>query len=77
MKKEERPIFRETFTIERFIKIFLIHRLSGFSPFMGDNDLETMANVTSIEWDFDDDSFDVISEEAKNFIEKLLIKNME
>lgn len=44
---------------------------------MGDNDLQTMANVTRADYDFDDESFDPISDEAKNFIQKLLIKDQE
>ncbi|XP_022257870.1 myosin light chain kinase, smooth muscle-like, partial [Limulus polyphemus] len=48
--------------------------LSGLSPFMGDSDLETMANVTKAAYDFDDESFDQISDEAKDFIAKLLLK---
>ena len=52
-------------------------RLSGLSPFMGDNDAETLSNVTLAEWDFDDEAFDDISEESKDFIEKLLIKRKE
>ncbi|TSK62570.1 Myosin light chain kinase, smooth muscle [Bagarius yarrelli] len=50
--------------------------LSGLSPFMGDNDNETLANVTSATWDFEDEAFDEISEEAKDFIGNLLKKNM-
>ncbi|KAG8186256.1 hypothetical protein JTE90_004232 [Oedothorax gibbosus] len=49
--------------------------LSGLSPFMGDNDMETMANVTKAEYDFNDESFDNISDVAKDFIAKLLIKD--
>jgi len=41
---------------------------------MGDNDSETLANVTAVEWDFEDEAFDVISEFAKDFIKKLLVK---
>jgi myosin-light-chain kinase len=44
---------------------------------MGESDLETLANVTRAEFDFDDESFDIISEEAKDFISKLLVKNRE
>jgi myosin-light-chain kinase len=44
---------------------------------LGDNDAETLANVTSGEYDFDDDSFDVISADAKDFIAKLLVKRKE
>ncbi|XP_072331662.1 myosin light chain kinase, smooth muscle-like isoform X2 [Scyliorhinus torazame] len=50
--------------------------VSGLSPFMGDNDNETLANVTSATWDFDDDAFDEISEDAKDFIDNLLKKDM-
>lgn len=50
--------------------------VSGLSPFMGDNDNETLANVTSATWDFDDDAFDEISEDAKDFISGLLTKDM-
>lgn len=49
--------------------------LSGLSPFMGESDLETMANVTKAVYDFNDESFDIISKDAKNFISKLLVKN--
>ncbi|CAG0898521.1 unnamed protein product [Cyprideis torosa] len=51
--------------------------LSGLSPFMGDDDMETMSNVTVGEFDFDDEAFDEISEDAKDFIRKLLVKNKE
>merc|ERR1711931_575851 len=49
--------------------------LSGLSPFAGDNDSETLTNVTSGEWDFDDPVFDDISDEAKDFITELLVKD--
>ena len=45
-------------------------------PFMGDNDNETLANVTSATWDFDDEAFDEISDDAKDFISNLLKKDM-
>ncbi|XP_034430179.1 myosin light chain kinase, smooth muscle-like [Hippoglossus hippoglossus] len=50
--------------------------LSGLSPFMGDNDNETLSNVTSASWDFEDDAFDEISDTAKDFITSLLKKDM-
>lgn len=43
---------------------------------MGDSDLETMANVTKAEYDFEDESFDNISDAAKDFISKLLLKDL-
>ncbi|XP_051986777.1 myosin light chain kinase, smooth muscle [Xyrauchen texanus] len=50
--------------------------VSGLSPFMGDNDNETLANVTSATWDFEDEAFDDISDQAKDFISSLLKKDM-
>ncbi|KAM8858183.1 LOW QUALITY PROTEIN: myosin light chain kinase, smooth muscle-like [Synchiropus picturatus] len=50
--------------------------LSGLSPFMGDNDNETLSNVTSATWDFEDEAFDEISDNAKDFISNLLKKDM-
>lgn len=69
--------FKKTFFLlfPSFLIIFWMTRLSGLSPFMGDNDLQTMSNVTSGEYDFDDEAFDVISDEGKNFIGKLLVRN--
>uniref|UniRef100_A0A8D8RG45 Myosin light chain kinase, smooth muscle n=2 Tax=Cacopsylla melanoneura TaxID=428564 RepID=A0A8D8RG45_9HEMI len=50
--------------------------LSGLSPFMGETDVQTMANVTIANYDFDDECFNEISEDAKDFIRKLLLKDM-
>lgn len=50
--------------------------LSGLSPFMGDNDSQTYNNITKAEFDFDDESFEDISGEAKDFISKLLVKDL-
>jgi myosin-light-chain kinase len=42
---------------------------------MGNNDVETMSNVERAKYDFDDDAFDDISDDARDFISKLLVKN--
>ncbi|XP_067258194.1 myosin light chain kinase 3 isoform X1 [Chanodichthys erythropterus] len=47
--------------------------LSGLSPFMGDNDAETMNNILHAKWDFDAEAFENVSEEAKDFISSLLV----
>lgn len=49
-------------------------RLSGLSPFMGDNDTETLNNVLAADWYFDEETFEGISEEAKDFVSNLIIK---
>ncbi|KAJ6664520.1 hypothetical protein lerEdw1_007177 [Lerista edwardsae] len=48
--------------------------LTGLSPFLGDDDNETLNNILACRWDFGDEEFDSVSEEAKDFITKLLIK---
>jgi len=48
--------------------------VSGLSPFMGDNEQETLSNVSLAEVDFDDDAFNDISSDATNFIESLLTR---
>uniref|UniRef100_UPI00398F7351 myosin light chain kinase 3-like isoform X2 n=1 Tax=Pristiophorus japonicus TaxID=55135 RepID=UPI00398F7351 len=48
--------------------------VSGLSPFLGDNDTETMNNVVHCNWTFDDECFGGTSDEAKEFIQGLLIK---
>lgn len=44
---------------------------------MGETDVETMGNVTLAKFDFDDDAFNDVSEEALNFITQLLVKDPE
>uniref|UniRef100_A0A8C6SNM8 Myosin light chain kinase n=1 Tax=Neogobius melanostomus TaxID=47308 RepID=A0A8C6SNM8_9GOBI len=48
--------------------------LSGESPFQGNNDAETLALVTEAQYEFDEESFEDISDEAKDFISSLLKK---
>lgn len=49
--------------------------LSGESPFQGNSDAETLALVTAAQWEFDEESFEEITEEAKHFISSLLDKD--
>lgn len=49
-------------------------RLSGESPFQGDDDAETLALVTAAQWEFSEESFEEITQEAKDFISSLLVK---
>lgn len=55
----------------------LYYRLSGLSPFGGENDEETLRNVKTCDWDFDSGTFSGISDEGKDFIKKLLIREPE
>ncbi|XP_042625090.1 myosin light chain kinase 2, skeletal/cardiac muscle-like [Cyprinus carpio] len=47
--------------------------LSGLSPFLGDDDNETLNNILACQWNFEEDEFSEVSEEAKDFISKLLV----
>eukprot|EP00106_Octopus_bimaculoides_P010081 XP_014777523.1 PREDICTED: myosin light chain kinase, smooth muscle-like isoform X3 [Octopus bimaculoides] len=51
--------------------------ISGLAPFTGETNGETLSNVTQAEYDFDDETFDEISDAAKDFISKLLVKKKE
>lgn len=48
--------------------------LSGASPFLGDTKQETLANITAVSYNFDEEFFSQTSELAKDFIRKLLVK---
>ena len=52
-----------------------LYSLSGLSPFLGDNDAETLANVAATDWDFDDPVWDDISDVAKDFLCRLMVKD--
>ncbi|KAJ1359849.1 hypothetical protein KIN20_018667 [Parelaphostrongylus tenuis] len=49
--------------------------LSGLSPFIGDSEEETLANVSAANWDFDDSLWDDVSDTAKDFIRRLMVKD--
>jgi len=49
--------------------------LTGCSPFGGDTKQETFLNITQCRLDFPDDLFQDISEDAKDFMQKLMVKN--
>ena len=54
--------------------LFPLLSLTGYSPFQGETHQETFLNVSTCDFDFDDEVFEVVSQEAKEFIEKLLVK---
>ncbi|TTM85794.1 Myosin light chain kinase, smooth muscle [Bagarius yarrelli] len=56
--------------------VMVMEFLSGESPFQGESDSETLALVTAAQWDFDDESFEDISNPARDFISSLLQKNV-
>ncbi|CAH0547745.1 unnamed protein product [Brassicogethes aeneus] len=55
--------------------VFLYVLLSGVSPFLDDSMEETTANILKCDYCFPEDYFRDISDEAKELIGKLLVKN--
>lgn len=49
--------------------------LSGLSPFQGDTDEETLRNVLAMNYEFNERFFSTTSSMAKEFIQKLLVKD--
>ncbi|XP_054285335.1 uncharacterized protein LOC129001925 [Macrosteles quadrilineatus] len=49
--------------------------LTGFSPFGGETDQETFLNISQAALDFPDELFEDISDDAKDFIRRLLVRD--
>ncbi|KAM9496071.1 death-associated protein kinase 2-like [Clarias gariepinus] len=49
--------------------------LSGASPFLGESKQETLANISAVSYEFDEEFFSSTSELAKSFIRQLLTKD--
>lgn len=53
----------------------LTDRLSGASPFLGNNNQETFTNISQVDYRFDEEFFANTSDLAKDFIQQLFVKN--
>ncbi|KAG8595948.1 hypothetical protein GDO81_001679 [Engystomops pustulosus] len=49
--------------------------LSGASPFLGETKQETLANISAVSYEFEDEFFSSTSDLAKDFIQRLLVKD--
>ncbi|PIO36826.1 hypothetical protein AB205_0120630 [Aquarana catesbeiana] len=49
--------------------------LSGASPFLGETKQETLANISAVSYEFEDEFFSSTSDLAKDFIRRLLVKD--
>lgn len=49
--------------------------LSGASPFLGETKQETLANVSAVNYEFEEEFFSNTSALAKDFIRRLLVKD--
>lgn len=54
---------------------FVFNSLSGASPFLGDTKQETLANVSAVNYEFEEEFFRNTSALAKDFIRRLLVKD--
>ena len=59
---------------EGWIFYSVFPRLSGASPFLADDDIETFANIQNVSYEFDQEYFADITSQAKEFISSLLKK---
>jgi calcium-dependent protein kinase len=57
--------------------VILYIMLAGYPPFYGDNDIEVFEKVINYQYDFDDDVWNEVSDEAKDLITKLLAPSPE
>ncbi|XP_076331369.1 death-associated protein kinase 1-like isoform X2 [Tachypleus tridentatus] len=57
------------------IGVITYNLLSGASPFLGDDKQETFTNVSAVNYCFDEGHFSHVSDLAKDFIAKLLVKD--
>ena len=48
--------------------------LSGLSPFLGDTQQQTYENIVAVDYTFDEEGFENSSDLAKDFIQRLLVK---
>lgn len=57
------------------LTVHSVPRLSGLSPFQGETNEETLRNIIAMNYEFDARYFSMTSSMAKDFIQKLLMKN--
>ena len=48
--------------------------LSGLSPFLGDTQQQTYENIVAVDYTFDEEGFENSSDLAKDFIQRLFVK---
>lgn len=63
------------FLFLRSIGVLIYVMLTGESPFLGDDKQETFLNISQVNVDYSQDTFEGISTQAVDFIKSLLVKN--
>lgn len=57
------------------LAVYSVLRLSGLSPFQEETDEETLRNIIAMNYEFNAQYFGMTTSMAKDFIQKLLVKN--
>ena len=57
----------------RSVGVIVYIMVSGYSPFMGDDDNQTYGNISMCDYEFYEEEFANISEDCKDFIKNLLL----
>ncbi|KAI3358383.1 hypothetical protein L3Q82_014701 [Scortum barcoo] len=69
------PLWAEMWIFSLSLAVYSVLRLSGLSPFQGDTDEETLENIIAMKYQFAPQYFGMTTCMAKDFIQKLLVKN--
>lgn len=72
--KDDEP-FVPFLSPRRSIGVLTYVMLTGESPFLGDDKQETFLNISQVNIDYSEDTFEGISSLAVDFIKSLLVKN--
>lgn len=64
-----------SFATLRSIGVLTYVMLTGESPFLGDDKQETFLNISQVNVDYSQDTFEDVSPQAVDFIKSLLVKN--
>ena len=62
-----------TWSHTRSVGVIVYIMVSGYSPFMGDDDNQTYGNISMCDYEFYEEEFANISEDCKDFIKNLLL----
>ena len=49
--------------------------LSGVPPFYCDDNFELLERIKKCNYDFEDETWDIVSDEAKDFVSKIMVAN--
>jgi serine/threonine protein kinase len=72
--EQQTPESDDWYYVCRSVGVLLYVLLTGCSPFGGDTKQETFCNISQCKLDFPEDLFEDVSEDAKDLMRKLMVK---